>query len=448
MSSTGRKRQNDCPDGPRCAKLQKLDVSTVNWSAFFKDAANQAFVNKFSDEPGDSKKYYALCVVRVREREPGRKVELKTISTEVVAGQKRHSVIYVYFGAACLASLRERDLTFHPQDEIYLSLQDARRARFESDNKPVLQYHTNVIYQYKRCADQRLCEKVVNTADWFNEFASSQSLESDDMEVDEVPDDRTASGSPAPSHVESLSARTPTRSSTTGSMPTPPTTVCGSSPFHEPSISRAEPGPGPVTSEEPAQAPRRDSEQGTARSKAKSKQEQPNSAPPAEQPRDGVEKLSKGQRKKKKKREKKAVAAESGNQESAPATAESSPKPVTVATPTIPPVQPVSAASATPTPAPPATPTTWPPPGGQIIQLTAPGEEEGSTVLTTGRGERYIALKTVASKPVGEIWSVIGIVEFAKDVKRTKTGGESSYRVFRSLLNRLRLEFVCQGIRP
>ena len=112
---------------------------------------------------GDCKKYYALCVARVREREAGRKIELKTISTEIVAGQERHFVIYVYFGAACLASLRERDITFHPQDEIYLSLQDARRARFQFDDAPVLQYHTNVIYQYKSCADQRLRGKVVNT---------------------------------------------------------------------------------------------------------------------------------------------------------------------------------------------------------------------------------------------------------------------------------------------
>ncbi|KAL1676069.1 hypothetical protein EV122DRAFT_292192 [Schizophyllum commune] len=446
MSTTGRKRQNDCPDGSRSAKIQKLDVSTVNWPAFFKDAANQASVNKFWDEPSDCKKYYALCVARVREREAGRKIELKTISTEIVAGQTRHFVIYVYFGAACLASLRERDITFHPQDEIYLYLQDARRARFQSDNKPVLQYHTNVIYQYKRCADQRLSGKVVNTADWFNKFASSQSLESDDMDVDEVPDDRTTSGSPAPSHVELLSARTPMRVNTTGSMPTPPTTVCGSSPSHEPSISRAEPGPRPVTHEESTQAPQRDSRQGTARSKAKSKQEQPISAPPAEQPQDGVEKLSRGQRKKKRKRERRAVAAESGNRESAPATAEPSPKPVTAASPTIPPVQPVSAASATPSPAPPATPTTWPPPGGQIIQLTAPGEEEGSTVLTTGRGERYIALNTVGSKPSSELWSVIGIVEFAKDVKQTITGGGSSEQAFRPLLNRFRLAFLYQSI--
>ncbi|KAL1732419.1 hypothetical protein EV714DRAFT_206735 [Schizophyllum commune] len=445
MSTTGRKRQSDCPDGSRSAKLRKLDVSTVNWPAFFQDAANQASVNKFWDEPGDNTKYYALCVAKVREREPGRKIELKTISTEIVAGQKRHLVIYVYFDAACLASLRERDITFHPQDEIYLSLQGARRARFQFDDAPVLQYHTNVIYQYKSCADQRLCGKVVNTADWFNKFASSQSPEPDDMDVDEVADDRTTSAPSAPSHAEVTSARTPTRSNASGSIPTPPTTVCGSSPINAPSISRAEPAPEPVANEQPAQAPQRDNKQRTASSKAKSKQAQPKPAPPAEQPQDGV-KLSKGQKRKKKARERKAAAAESGNQESAPATAEPSPKPVTAATPTIPPVQPVSAAPATPTPAALATPTTWPPPGGQIIQLTAPGEEEGSTVLTTGRGERYIALNTVGSKPSSELWSVIGIVEFAKDVKQTFTGGESSEQAFRPLLNRFRLAFLYQSI--
>ncbi|KAI5900430.1 uncharacterized protein SCHCODRAFT_02485678 [Schizophyllum commune H4-8] len=428
MSTTGRKRQNDCPDGSRDAKLPKLDVSTVDWPAFFKDAANQASVNRFFDEPKDSKKYYALRVVRVRDRDLERKIELKAISTEVVAGQKRHLSIYVYFDAACLASLRERDITIKPQDEIYLSLKDARRAKFESDDSPVLQYHTNVIYQYRSCADQRLCGKVVNTADWFNKFASSQSLESDDMDVDEVADDRTTLAPAAPSHEESLSARTPTRSNTTKSMPTPPNTVCGSSPVNAPSVLRAEPEPEPVASEQLEHAPQRDSKQGTAGSKAKSKQKKPKPAPPAEEPHEGVEKLSKGQKKKRQeKRKKQRIAAESPNQGSAPATAEPSPKPVTVATPTIQPVQSVSAGPATPTPAPPATPATWPPPGGQIIQLTAPGEEEGSTVLTTGRGERYIALNTVENKPAGELWSVIGIVEFAKDVKQTKMGGESSH---------------------
>ncbi|KAL1762163.1 hypothetical protein FB107DRAFT_199807 [Schizophyllum commune] len=444
MSTTGRKRQNDCPDGSRSAKLQKLDVSTVNWPAFFENAANQASVNKFWDEPNDNTKYYALCVVKVREREPGRKIELKTISTEIVAGQKRHLVIYVYFDAACLASLRERDITFHPQDEIYLSLQDARRARFQFDDAPVLQYHTNVIYQYKSCADQRLCGKVINTADWFNKFASSQSPEPVDMDVDEVADDRTTSAPSAPSHAEVTSARTPTRSNASGSIPTPPTTVCGSSPSNVPSISRAEPAPEPVANEQPAQAPQRDSKQGSAKSRAKSKRDKPKHTP-AERPHEGVEKLSKGQKKKKRqeKRKKQRIAAESPNQGSAPATAEPSPKPVTVATPTIQPVQSVSAGPATPTLAPPAT---WPPPGGQIIQLTAPGEEEGSTVLTTGRGERYIALNTVGSKPSSELWSVIGIVEFAKDVKQTITGGGSSEQAFRPLLNRFRLAFLYQSI--